>query len=266
MGSVAVALPAGGRTPLRFACVDQRLIVWVHGKLAFGDGVEFAGPEKLKPHRENDLERPARLTATGGKVAVRHLRLFRDTYFRVTRGGAPRSPTSMASAPTTRTVGRRSKVSAVEIHRVPPDHYFVLGENSARPPTVAPGGPCPQRTLLATSWADTTRFPGSGGWSDRVSGGLAGTSRSLRTSGVRIKTSNNISLTTAPSISLYSLARRMIAYATVQAKSQNGYRNANWPGSELTGLQKPTMPHPHRHTPGRAIHNDAVVSGWDMVA
>ncbi len=78
---------------LRFANVDQRLVVWVNGDLPFGDGVNYPPPERSGPDQKNDLE-PASIGAKGTTVAVHKLKLFRDTYYTVggDRNDRPNDP------------------------------------------------------------------------------------------------------------------------------------------------------------------------------
>jgi signal peptidase I len=47
-----VSLPRSAGVRLRFANVDERLIVWVDDHLPFGDGVGYDGPRKLVPHKK----------------------------------------------------------------------------------------------------------------------------------------------------------------------------------------------------------------------
>jgi signal peptidase I len=80
------SLKRPGSYKLRFANVDERLIVWVDGSLPFGDGVpydslttsgEYGIEDKGKP---NDRE-PASIGVTGASVKVSDLTLWRDTYY-----------------------------------------------------------------------------------------------------------------------------------------------------------------------------------------
>src|SRR5262249_21175167 len=63
---VLTGLKGTGRHHVRFANVDDRLLVWVDGNLPFTsteggvkrEGVEYEADRELVPTRENDLERP----------------------------------------------------------------------------------------------------------------------------------------------------------------------------------------------------------------
>jgi hypothetical protein len=82
LAEARVKVPGKGAR-LRFANVDERLIVWVNDRLAFGDGVPYLAPKRLMPVKENDLDRPASVGARGTAVRVTRLRLFRDVYYEV---------------------------------------------------------------------------------------------------------------------------------------------------------------------------------------
>jgi signal peptidase I len=69
-----------GTYQVRFANVDQRLLVWVDKSLPFGDeGVPYPAPQVPGPHA-NDLE-PASIGVRGAGVTVGKLQLYRDTYY-----------------------------------------------------------------------------------------------------------------------------------------------------------------------------------------
>ncbi len=74
-----------GEYRLRFANVDERLIVWVNGDLPFDSGETYPPPTEVGPVEKNDLKQPAGIGVRGGAVAVHKLKLFRDTYY--TTGG-----------------------------------------------------------------------------------------------------------------------------------------------------------------------------------
>jgi signal peptidase I len=75
------SLKKPGTYRLRFANVDERLIVWMDGSLVFGDGVPYDPPtEDQGKSTGNDLE-PASIGVRGGAVNVSDLVLWRDTYY-----------------------------------------------------------------------------------------------------------------------------------------------------------------------------------------
>jgi len=101
------SLKKPGTYRLRFANVDERLIVWVDGSLPFGDGVPYDPPsDRMKNgnSKPNDLE-PASIGVKGGAVNVSDLSLWRDTYYTNSQG-------------TTYTL------------YVQPGHYLCMGDNS----------------------------------------------------------------------------------------------------------------------------------------
>src|SRR5260370_31352633 len=68
-----------GTYSLRFANVDERLMVWVNRTMPFGAGVLYAPAQKPGPS-ENDLQ-PADIGVRNAGVRVDKLQLWRDTYY-----------------------------------------------------------------------------------------------------------------------------------------------------------------------------------------
>ncbi|MBI3464547.1 MAG: signal peptidase I, partial [Planctomycetes bacterium] len=68
-----------GKYKIEFANVDDRLTVWVDGKLPFGDGYDYAGPRlgESQVPTADDLQ-PAAIESRGASVAVSDLVLYRD--------------------------------------------------------------------------------------------------------------------------------------------------------------------------------------------
>jgi signal peptidase I len=98
-----------GTYRLRFANVDERLIVWVDGSLPFGDGVPYeplGDSERLGKPKGNDLE-PASIGVRGGAVAVSDLTLWRDTHYT-----------------------NSDPAGGVFTLYVQPGHYLCMGDNS----------------------------------------------------------------------------------------------------------------------------------------
>jgi signal peptidase I len=126
----SVSLPAGKSVRLRFANIDERLTVWVDDRLPFGDGVEYAGPEKLVPVAENDLERPASVGTEGAGVKLAWLQLFRDNYYTTPLGLGPRDSEVPEFRPDEPETWGRLADAPVSVYRLGPGQFFVLGDNS----------------------------------------------------------------------------------------------------------------------------------------
>jgi signal peptidase I len=128
-----------GTYQLRFANVDERLTLWVDGKLIFGDGVDY-DPPAIRGPTAIDLE-PARITAHRASVSVQHLQLWRDTYYTLPMA-FPEEGREEARPPgddgwelggeNWRDPAKWGPLrdSPAATWYVPPGHYFVLGDNS----------------------------------------------------------------------------------------------------------------------------------------
>jgi signal peptidase I len=141
VGRAENVITKAGTYALRFANVDDRLTVWVDGKLPFQDksdkdkgGVDYT-PAVLWAERiehKNNYE-PASVGVSGGaKLKVSHLQLWRDTYYTCyTDGGYSGSPNT-----------------AVRTMYVQPGHYLCLGDNSSESSDSRYWGLVPERLLL----------------------------------------------------------------------------------------------------------------------
>src|SRR5262249_20245998 len=103
LASEATKVKSPGTYSLRLANFDSRLTLWVDRDLPFGDGKDYPPPE-IRGRNEktldddallqrrgptlNDLE-PASIGGKGAQVQVRHLRLWRDTYYILDHHGGP---------------------------------------------------------------------------------------------------------------------------------------------------------------------------------
>jgi signal peptidase I len=121
--------------------------VWVGRNLLFGAGVEYNGPRKLAPVKENDLERPARV-GVKGKVKVKRLRLLRDTYYTAARNGQPNVPDVPEFNAGDPDTWKHLADSPVSAYRVKPGHYFVLGDNSQESSDSRSWGTVPAGNML----------------------------------------------------------------------------------------------------------------------
>ncbi len=141
-------LRGAGRHDVRFANVDDQLLLWVDGRL-----VEFDRPttydsralDVVRP-RKDDLY-PAQIGARDAAVRVSHLKLFRDIYYIAQRGTggnrqvmtdyAPEdvaelqrpSPEAFLSDPGRWDAFRRLQEEQFELAA---DQFFMLGDNSAQ--------------------------------------------------------------------------------------------------------------------------------------
>jgi len=145
------AMKKKGTYRLRFANVDQRLVVWVDGDLPFDNGVTYAAPQDLGPREENDLEKPASIGVRGASVAIEKLKLFRDTYYTI--GGAKQGMPHEADVridsldPRSGHWDELRDPPFVTLY-VQPDHFLCLGDNSPESSDGRSWGAVPRRLLL----------------------------------------------------------------------------------------------------------------------
>lgn len=123
---------SGGDFTVRMANFDDRLTIWVDGRLLFGPGVELSpeGEAEAGPAL-GDLT-PARIGVEGAVVTVSRLRLYRDTYYTHSARYPDyyiRYPSSNPKS--TLTDWRESLArSKGKTFLVGPDEFFMLGDNS----------------------------------------------------------------------------------------------------------------------------------------
>ena len=79
LDSKPTAITRAGKHRIRFANVDERLLVWVDNALPFGEGVNYPAPNVRGPTLD-DLK-PARIGVKSGGVTVSGIKLWRDTYY-----------------------------------------------------------------------------------------------------------------------------------------------------------------------------------------
>jgi signal peptidase I len=144
-----------GTYELRFANVDERLTIWVNGKLPFGDGVTYKPPKHPGPY-EGDLK-PARIGVQAAQVSIDHLRLWRDTYYTTgTHGGDPATSDADFSDwangsdkwENPAAWGPLQRNMPVRTMYVQPGHYLCMGDNSPESSDGRSWGLVPRRLLL----------------------------------------------------------------------------------------------------------------------
>jgi len=149
LGTAATPALARGSVTLRLANVDDRLLVWVNNKLPFGQGVEYPVSSRLAPTTHNDLDRPASVGASGGRFTVRHLKLYRDTYYTVNSSLPDVSSHGLegfqVSNPATFANWSRAPIGT---YYVQPGHYLCLGDNSVASSDGRTWGLVPERLML----------------------------------------------------------------------------------------------------------------------
>jgi len=143
-------LKGKGKHLVRFANVDERLLVWVDERLPFGEkGVPYDPIRGTLTPDRNDVERPVSVGANGAKVLVSKLKVFRDTYY--TTGKLDKFSDSfrlnVASPEAEATVGKPT-TWPVSTYYVQPGHYMCMGDNSPASSDSRSWGLVPRRLLL----------------------------------------------------------------------------------------------------------------------
>jgi signal peptidase I len=140
------ALKGKGTYRLRFADCDERLTVWVDGRLPFDQGVPFRPPAEEGPRAENDLE-PASVGVKGAAVQVRKLKVFRDTYYTANDNPPSAPDVGGVNFGNPGTWGDLGRLPVLTLY-VQPEHYLCLGDNSPESSDGRSWGTVPKRLLL----------------------------------------------------------------------------------------------------------------------
>jgi signal peptidase I len=138
-----------GTYHLRFANVDDRLVVWVDKNLPFGDGISYESDKQRGPTKENDLDRPASIGVRSASVTVQKLKLWRDTYYTVKPGnnsddGHGRDDMDWSDPEKWESL---RKLPCKTIY-VQPGHYLCMGDNSPESSDGRQWGLVPERLML----------------------------------------------------------------------------------------------------------------------
>jgi signal peptidase I len=143
--SKPTTLQTKGEHLVRFANVDDRLVVWVDNDTPFGDGFPYLAKSPEGP-TENDLQ-PASLGVKGAQLQVHKLSLWRDTYYTrdPSEGTDWRGADPDWSDPETWDPLRQL---APNTFYVQPGHYLCLGDNSPESSDSRSWGQVPERLLL----------------------------------------------------------------------------------------------------------------------
>jgi hypothetical protein len=167
---------AKGAYNIKFANFGARLTVWVDRDLPFDQGHDYDPPESPRPGEfkgrtdlqigealsqrrgptDNDLE-PASLGVTGAALAVKHLRLWHDTYY--TRGADEETAKqeSILGKEGLDTVKHRRwrnlRLLEPYFYYVQPGHFMCLGDNSTASSDSRDWGLVPDRLMLGRAHA-----------------------------------------------------------------------------------------------------------------
>jgi signal peptidase I len=147
LAEAATGLKGKGTYKLRLANVDERLTVWVDGRLPFDAGLPYPPAETEGADPANDLEPASIGLGKGAAVKVDKLRLLRDTYFTANdaRPNAADAPDVEFGDP--HSWGPLGKLPVLTMY-VQPGHYLCLGDNSPESADSRGAGAVPDRLLL----------------------------------------------------------------------------------------------------------------------
>jgi signal peptidase I len=137
-----------GTHHLRFANIDDRLVVWVGNTLPFGDGVAYDPPLERGPTKQNDLE-PAGIGVQKGGVTVRKLKLWRDNYYTLSPGSPDSGPVDWSNPAVWSKLGDLPG----RTFYVQPKHYFCLGDNSSESSDSRSWGVVPESMMIGRALA-----------------------------------------------------------------------------------------------------------------
>jgi signal peptidase I len=137
-----------GTHHLRFANIDDRLVVWVGNSLPFGDGIANDPPLERGPTKRNDLE-PAGIGVRKGGVTIRKLKLWRDNYYTVSPGFSDAGPVDWSNPDD----WDKLRDLPGRTFYVQPKHYFCLGDNSSESLDSRVWGVVPESMMIGRALA-----------------------------------------------------------------------------------------------------------------
>jgi signal peptidase I len=158
------ALKKSGTYHVRFANVDDRLLLWVDHDLPFGEeGASYTPPSDRGPDG-NDLW-PASIGVKGAGVTVSKLQLWRDTYYTQMvpegRGGAADEYPRNIDFAKKDTWHPLNDLKPMTLY-VQPGHYLCLGDNSPHSSDGRAWGLVPDRLMLGRALVVYYPFPPMG--------------------------------------------------------------------------------------------------------
>jgi signal peptidase I len=147
LGSADTPIKKAGSYDVRFANVDERLLMWVNKSLPFGDGVNYPAPSQRGPTQENDLQ-PASIGLQGADVAIESLQLWRDTYYTLKPPDSDYTLSDSDWSDPGAWSPLRSLPARTLYVQPNPRHYLCLGDNSPQSSDGREWGLVPERLLL----------------------------------------------------------------------------------------------------------------------
>jgi len=163
LGEAQTSLKKSGSYHVRFANVDNRLLLWVDQSLPFGeDGVPYTPHTPLNKWgpTTNDLE-PASIGVRGGGVTVSKLQLWRDTFYTQMHDEARDPWPEVDLADPAAWDPALQKLRPMTLY-VQPGHYLCLGDNSPHSSDGRAWGLVPERLMLGRALVVYYPFPPMG--------------------------------------------------------------------------------------------------------
>jgi signal peptidase I len=145
IASKPTQLRGKGRYHVRFANIDDRLLVWVDNDLPFGDGAIYQPFPEKGPYG-NDLQ-PASIGVQGATLQVRKLSLWRDTYYTRDPNEGPDAVPAGNDWSNPQSWEDLRDLAPTTLY-VQPGHYLCMGDNSPESSDGRSWGLVPERLML----------------------------------------------------------------------------------------------------------------------